>query len=110
MRLIVVAAAVAAVVAVFDVADVADVADVVAKGLILLAASQSVRMVYISFSVNSLPFSTLYNGFFIVCTILSMTPLCCGDLSVLWYHLMLYLFWSSLWVDGVFRVSYKSFI
>ena len=50
--------------------------DVAVNGLILLAASISVRMVYNSFSVNCLPFRTLYKGRFIVCTMRSITPLC----------------------------------
>ena len=57
--------------------------DVAVSGLMLLAASTSVKMVYNSFSVNNFPFKTLYNGLFMVCTMRSITPLCCGERSVL---------------------------
>ena len=55
--------------------------EVVLSGLELLAASHDVSTVYISPSVNTFPLSTLYSGLFIVCTILSTTPLCCGERS-----------------------------
>ena len=53
------------------------------NGLGLLAASQSVNIVYSSDSVNNLPLKILYTGYLIVCTTLSITPLCAGDRFVL---------------------------
>ena len=49
--------------------------DVALSGRILLEASQSVKNVLNSVSVSIRPSNTLYNGFLITCTILSIKPL-----------------------------------
>ena len=52
-------------------------------GLMLLAASQSAKFIYISVSVSIFVLSVLYNAFCTTWTILSTSPLCLGYRSVL---------------------------
>ena len=63
-----------------------------------------------SVSVNNFPSNILYNGFFIVWTILSTTPLCDGECSGLWYHFIWNLSANALCVLEVFSFWYRSLI